>query len=417
MPSALAVMLTQHMGASAKAIVTKGDRVKTGQLIARAEGFLSGNIHAPASGVIGKIDELQDTSGYRRQAIYIDVEGDEWIDGIIQNSHLDAEIKTDGNGILQKILESGIVGLGGATFPTHAKLTLPRGKKARCIIINGVECEPYLTSDHALMLEKGEEIIVGAQLLMRVLDVSRAYIGIEDNKPDAVEHMQKLTIHAKGIEICPLSVKYPQGGEKQLVKAILNREVPSGGFPIDIGAIVFNVGTAFAVYEAVQKNKPLIERIVTVTGKNLRQPSNFRCRIGTPASWLIEAAGGMPEDTGKIIYGGPMMGKALSHSEVPVVKGTAGILLMPQKESFRPLIQPCVRCARCVSVCPMGLEPYLLMPLSQQSLYDQMEQEGIMDCIECGSCSYTCPSGRPLLDHIRLGKSQTGKIIRTRKKL
>jgi Na+-translocating ferredoxin:NAD+ oxidoreductase subunit C len=416
LPGSVAVLLSQHMGAPARAVVNKGDAVKTGQLIARGEGFLSSHVHSPVSGTVAKIEEVHDVSGYRRQAVYIDVLGDDWEDSIIRDGTLDKNIRSDGEEILKKIVDAGIVGLGGATFPTHVKLSVPRGKEATCIIINGVECEPYLTADHALMLEKGEEIMVGIQLLKKALHVNKAYLGIENNKQDAVEHMQRLACGFEGIEVCELQVKYPQGGEKQLVQAIIGREVPSGGLPIDVGVVVFNVGTAFAVYEALQKNKPLIERIVTVTGRHLKQPSNFRTRIGTPVSVLIDAAGGIPENTGKIISGGPMMGKALSNTEVPVVKGTSGILILPEEESARQTSQPCIRCARCLSVCPMGLEPYLLMPLSQQNLFDRLEYEHIMDCIECGSCSYICPACRPLLDYIRLGKSNVGKIIRSRKK-
>jgi len=416
LPGSVAILLSQHLGAPAKVIVNKGDTVKTGQLIAKGEGFVSSNVHASVSGKISKIDDVTDISGYRRQAIYIDVDGDEWMETIIRDNVLDRDFQYSGEEIIRKISEAGIVGLGGATFPTHVKLTVPRGKKAECLIVNGVECEPYLTSDHSLMLEKGEEIIIGIQLLKKALNVSIAHIGIENNKPDVILLMQKLASYYDGIEVHALQVKYPQGGEKQLIKAITGREVPSGGLPVDVGVVAFNVGTVFAVYEAVQKNKPLFERIVTITGKTIKQPANFRVRIGTPISAIIEAAGGLPEDTGKIISGGPMMGKALNNCEVPVMKGTSGILLLAAGESVRRNMLPCIRCAKCVAVCPMGLEPYLLMPLMQNNNFDRLEEEHVMDCIECGSCSYTCPADRPLLDYIRLGKSNVGKIIRTRKK-
>ncbi|MBP1669219.1 MAG: electron transport complex subunit RsxC, partial [Bacteroidetes bacterium] len=231
-----------------------------------------------------------------------------------------------------------------------------------------------------------------------------------------IQNLKVLAQKYPGTTVSVLEVKYPQGGEKQLIKAILNREVPSGGLPVDVGVVAFNVGTAFAVYEAVQKNKPLFERIVTVTGKSLKQPANLRVRIGTPLASLIEAVGGMPDDTGKIIAGGPMMGKAIASLDVPVVKGSSGIVLLSEKESLRGKIQPCIRCSKCVDTCPMGLEPYLLMPLFQRSLFDRLEEEKVMDCMECGCCSFTCPADRPLLDYIRLGKAQVGKIIRTRKK-
>jgi Na+-translocating ferredoxin:NAD+ oxidoreductase subunit C len=416
LPASVALPLSQHMGAPAKALVNKGDEIKTGQLIAKGEGFLSGNIHASVSGKVARIDDVSDVSGYKRQAIYIDVSGDEWIDTINRDQQLNKEIKSGPAEIIKIIEEAGIVGLGGATFPSHVKLNVPRGKKAECIVINGVECEPFLTSDHALMLEKGNEIMVGIQLLKKALHVKKAIIGIENNKPDAIAHLQSLTSSYEGISVQALKVKYPQGGEKQLIKALTGREVPSGGLPIDVGVVAFNVGTVFAVYEAVQKNKPLFERIVTVTGKHLQQPGNFRSRIGTPIAALIDAAGGLPEDTGKIISGGPMMGKALLNTDVPVVKGTSGVLVMSACESLRKVQQPCVRCSKCIAVCPMGLEPYLLMPLAQQNQFDRLETEHVMDCIECGSCSYICPAARPLLDFIRLGKTSVGKIIRSRKK-
>ncbi len=265
------------------------------------------------------------------------------------------------------------------------------------------------------MLEKGEEMLVGIRIIMKALKVERAIIGIEANKPDAINHLQKLAVNYNGIEVSALKVMYPQGGEKQLIKALINREVPSGGLPIDVGTVVHNVGTAFAVYQAVQKNKPLIERVVTLTGKSVARPSNFMVRIGVPIFYLIEAAGGLPEDTGKIISGGPMMGKALNSLDVPVTKGVSGILLMPENESSRRAVKNCIRCAKCVSVCPMGLEPYILMVYGEKHIWDKAEKYSVMDCIECGSCSYTCPSDRPLLDYIRLAKSEVGKIIRARK--
>ena len=410
------IPIAQHIGAPSIPVVNKGDTVKVGQKIAESNGFVSTNIHSSVSGKVLKIDKSLDSSGYKRDAVFIQVEGDEWEDSIDRSETLVLENNLTSQEIVEKILEAGIVGLGGATFPSHVKLSVPRGKTADYLLINGVECEPYLTADHTLMLEKGEEIIVGISLLMKGLKVEKAIIGIENNKPDAIEHMTKIAQTYQGITIQPLKVQYPQGGEKQLIKALLNREVPSGGLPIDVGVVVFNVGSAFAVYEAIQKHKPLVERVVTVTGKALEKPSNFRVRIGTSIQTLIDAAGGTPEDTGKIVNGGPMMGKAIADTAIPVVKGSSGILLFKKEESKRKEIEPCIRCAKCVSVCPMGLEPYLLMPLTENKVFDRLENEKVMDCIECGSCSYICPSGRPLLDFIRLGKLNVGKIIRSRRK-
>lgn len=415
LPKTVFIPVSQHIGAPSEAIVQKGDQVKVGQLIAKSTGFVSANIHSSVSGIVKKIDVGPDTSGYPKKGIYIDVEDDIWEEKIDRSRELNPNFSLDSTAILAKIQEAGVVGLGGATFPTHVKLMPPKGMKAEVLLINGVECEPYLTSDHRMMLEHGEELFVGTQLLMKALNVTKAAIGIENNKPDAIEKMSGLAVKYSNISIIPLVVKYPQGGEKQLIKAVTGREVPSGALPISVGAIVSNIATTFAVYEAVQKNKPLFERVVTVTGKSVQHPSNFRVRIGTAISELIEAAGGLPENCGKIINGGPMMGKAVSNTEIPVTKGTSGVLMMPEKESTRPKMMSCIRCSRCVSVCPMGLEPYLLMTVSEKQLWDRAEFESVMDCIECGSCSYTCPASRPLLDYIRLGKGKVGAIMRTRK--
>ncbi|MDX9933262.1 MAG: RnfABCDGE type electron transport complex subunit C, partial [Bacteroidales bacterium] len=288
------------------------------------------------------------------------------------------------------------------------------GKKAEYLIINAVECEPYLTADHRLMLEKGEEILIGVQILMKALEVKKAIIGIENNKPDAIAHLTKLSASYPGISVQGLKVKYPQGAEKQLIKAAINREVPSGKLPIEVGCVVQNVGTTFAVYEAVQKNKPLIERVVTVTGKKVSKPSNFMVRIGTPVSVLIDKCGGIPEGTGKMINGGPMMGKAFASTDISVTKGTSGILMMDEKESKRVKEYNCIRCGRCTTVCPMGLEPYLLGLAGENQNWEIAENNRVMDCMECGSCQFTCPSGRPLLDNIRLSKNKVGQIIRKR---
>lgn len=413
-PETVIIPLSQHIGAPAVPVVNKGDKVLTGQVIAKASGFVSANIHSSVSGTVSKIDSLPGVSGYKQTSVVIDVSGDEWIDTVDKTPDLQSEISHTAEEITGRCLDAGIVGLGGATFPTHVKLKVPQGRKCDLLIINGVECEPFLTSDHRLMLEKGEEIITGARIMMKALGVEKAMIGIENNKPDAIANLSKICMKYENIEVRALRVKYPQGGEKQLIKALTGREVPSGGLPLDVGVIVQNAGTAFAVYEAVQKNKPLIERVVTITGKDLANPGNYMVRIGTRVGKLIEAAGGAPENTGKLINGGPMMGKALNSPDVPVVKGTSGILLFPENESERAEILPCIRCGRCIVACPMSLEPYLLMTLSEKELSERAEKEHITDCMECGSCSYICPSRRPLLDYIRLGKSTVMKKIRER---
>lgn len=415
LPKQAVFPLSQHIGAPALPIVKKGDLVKVGTKIAEAGGFVSAPIFSSVSGKVNKVDSVIDASGYRKPAIFIDVEGDEWEETIDRSNVLEAKCELTPEEIVAKIKNAGIVGMGGACFPTHVKLTPPPGCRAECVIINAVECEPYLTADHRLMLEKTDEILVGISILMRAAKVSRAYIGIENNKPDAIQRMTEKATQYPGIEIVPLKVKYPQGGEKQLIDAVIGRQVPAPpAIPIHVGAVVQNVGTAYAVYEAVQKNKPLFERVVTVTGKSLKNPSNFLTRMGTPMSQLIEAAGGLPEDTGKVIGGGPMMGKALANTEVPICKGSSGVLLMNDKEARRAEPQPCIRCAKCVGVCPMGLEPFLLATCSAKGDWERVEHEMIMSCIECGSCQFTCPSHRPMLDYIRLGKGKVGGIIRAR---
>lgn len=411
-PKEVKVPLGQHIGAPAQPVVAVGDVVKVGQLLAQATGFVSANVHSPVSGKVKKIEEFPDANGYAKKCILIAVDGDEWVDTIDRSPEVKREVSMAPADIIKRIQEMGIVGMGGATFPAHVKLSLPPGKKCEALIINGVECEPYLTSDHRLMLEHGEEVLVGVKILMSALGVSKAYIGIENNKPDAIDKLTKLAKEFDGIEVQPLKLRYPQGGEKQLIDALMGRQVPSGRLPIDVGAVVQNVGTAFAIYEAVQKNKPLVERVVCVTGKTLSQPGNFLVRVGTPVTSLIEAAGGMPDDCGKVIGGGPMMGRAYARLDVPVVKGTSGITLLSAADARRKPVQNCIRCAKCVGVCPMGLEPYLLLSLGKVSRLDELRAERVMDCIECGSCVFACPSNRPLLDYIRLGKSGVGAKLR-----
>ncbi|KAA6338186.1 Electron transport complex subunit RnfC [termite gut metagenome] len=413
-PKQAVILLGQHIGAPAKPIVAKGDKVKAGTKIAEANGFVSTAIHSSVSGKVAKVDSIIDASGYAKPAVFIDTEGDEWEESIDCSDTLVKECALTPEEIIKKIADAGIAGMGGACFPTHVKLTPPPSSKAECVIINAVECEPYLTADHQLMLEHAEEILVGTAILMKAAKVNKAFIGIESNKPDAIRLMTKAASAYVGITVVPLKVKYPQGSEKQLIAAVAGRQVSSGALPVSVGAVVQNAGTAFAVYQAVQKNKPLFERVITVTGKSLPKPSNFMARIGTPVQQLIDACGGLPEDTGKIISGGPMMGKALIHTDVPTAKGSSGIVIMNRKEAKRGEAQNCIRCAKCVSVCPMGLESYLLSALSENGNYERLEQEKIMDCMECGSCQFTCPANRPLLDYCRLGKSKVGAIIRAR---
>lgn len=414
-PKEAIIPLAQHIGAPCQPVVKKGDPVKVGTLIGKSVGFVSANIHSSVSGTVQKIDKTLDTSGYKRDAVFIKVEGDEWEPSIDRSETLMKECALSPKEIIAKIAESGIVGMGGATFPSHVKLTPPPGTKAEVLIINAVECEPYLTSDHELMLEKTEEILVGIAILMKAVNVNRAVIGIENNKKDAIDKFTQAVKSYPGIEVQALKVQYPQGGEKQLIDAVCGRQVASGALPISVGAIVQNVGTIFAIYEAVQKNKPLIERVVTVTGKDVKNPCNVISRVGVSLTALIDYAGGLPETTGKIISGGPMMGKALASADIPVTKGTSGVLIIPTLEAKRQAMKDCIRCAKCVHICPMGLNPTLLMNLTEYEVWDRAEKQRVTDCIECGSCSYTCPADRPLLDYIRLGKGKVMGIVRARK--
>ena len=414
LPQKAIVPLAQHIGAPAQPVVEKGQKVKVGELIAKAGGFVSANVHSPVSGTVTKIDSTIDSWGMRMPAIFIDVEGDEWLETIDRTPDVIREFQLDPKEIISRIADAGIVGLGGACFPTQVKLMPPPGKTAEVLIVNRVECEPYLTCDHQLMLEHGEEIMIGIQLLMRALNIQKAIIGIEKNKPDAIARMSELASRTLGVEVRPLKLKYPQGGEKQLIDACIGRQVPSGALPIEVGAVVDNVATIYAVYEAVQKRKPLISRVMTVTGKSLAKPGNYMVRFGTPLTQVVDFAGGVPQDTGKIIGGGPMMGRAMNNLDMPAHKRTSGLLFLPESESVRVEPENCIRCGKCVSACPMGLEPYLLSKQAELGMWDEMEQHDVMDCIDCGCCLFTCPSHRPLLDYIRMGKAQVGGIIRAR---
>ena len=415
--------LSQHIGAPAKPVVAKGDKVKVGTMIAEAGGFVSAPIYSSVSGTVLKIDTAVDATGYRKPAIIINVDGDEWEESIDRSNKLETveeHPELTPEEIVNRIKVAGVTGMGGAGFPTFIKLCPPPTAKAECVIINAVECEPYITADYRLMLEKSDEILVGLELLMKAAKVTRGYIGIETNKPQAIELLadkcaKKFGGSAYEVEVVPLKQRYPQGGEKQLVDAVINRQVPAPpAIPVNVGAIVQNVGTAFAVYEAVMKHKPLFERYTTVTGKKLRQPGNYLVRMGTPMKDLIAVCGGMPEEDSKVLAGGPMMGKAMTSTDVPVCEGTNSVTILSGEDAVRKEPQPCIRCAKCVSACPMGLEPYLLAKLSAVSNWERCESEDIVSCIECGSCQFTCPAHRPLLDNIRLGKQTVMGIIRSR---
>lgn len=419
LPDVAIFPLEQHIGAPAKPIVAVGDKVKAGQMIAEAGGFVSAPVHSSVSGTVQKIATFTDGWGFDKMAIHIKVEGSEWIENISTDNKLRNECNLSSEEIIKKIADAGIVGLGGACFPTQVKLMPPKDMSVDTLIINAVECEPYLTHNHQLMLEKPAEVLMGVRILMQALNIKKAIIGIEANKMDAVESLRddesmNRLIGESNIEVVPLKLKYPQGGEKQLIEALTGRKVPNGGIPAAVGCVVQNVGTAFAVYEAVQLNKPLVEVMMTVTGPSVTNSGNFMVRIGTPIEKVLEMAGGIPEDTGKIIGGGPMMGKTYSHTNHPVNKRSSGLLLLP-KDLAAPLEEKnCIRCGKCVQNCPMGLAPYLLATQGEMALWDDMEKEQVANCIECGCCTFTCPSNRPLLDYIRYGKQTVMANIRAR---
>lgn len=412
--------LSQHIGAPAVPLVKKGDKVKVGTKIAEAGGPVSASIHSSVSGTVAKVGTMIDATGYSKPVIIINVEDDVWEEFIDRSDKLEPLDKHDEltpAEIIRRIKEAGITGMGGAGFPAHVKLNPPASAKIDSVIINAVECEPYITSDYRLMMEHVDEILVGVKLLLRAVSAEHGYIGIEANKPKAIKLFMEKTTNDDFIKVVPLKQKYPQGGEKQLIDAVIRRQVPDPpAIPANVGAVVVNVGTAFAVYQAVMKNKPLFERYTSVTGKKIRQPKNFLVRMGTPISQLIDACGGMPEGDNKVIAGGPMMGRALMNTEVPICKGTNSITVLSGKEAGRnKKVGPCIRCAKCVGVCPMGLEPYVLATSSAAHNWAKAEEHFITSCIECGSCQYTCPANRPMLDNIRLGKSKVTALIKARK--
>ena len=417
LPEKVVVLMNQHLGAPATPVVAKGDKVKVGQLIGEAQAFMCANVHSPVSGTVTKIDTCKDPFGLAKPAIYIDVEGDEWMESIDRTPDIKRECNLEPKEIVAKLKEMGIVGLGGATFPAHIKYSVPDGKKAEYLIINAVECEPYLTSDHRVMLEHAEEICIGISILRKAVGVPCAYIGIENNKPEPIRVMREMAAKFQGIEVVPLKLKYPQGAEKQLINAVTGRKVPSGKLPIDVGCVVSNVGTTFAVYEAIQKNKPLIENILTVTGKKLPSQHNYQVRIGITYNDIIKhSIGELPENTGKVISGGPMMGKAVCNLDAPTTKGASSVLVFDESEACRNTETNCIRCGKCMNACPMGLEPYLFSSLVKNGRFEEAGKNNILDCIECGCCYFSCPANKPLTDEIRLGKNKYRGILAAKQK-
>lgn len=414
-PAEFRIMLSQSIGKPAKPVVKPGDHVMAGEMIAQADGFVSAPVHSPVDGTVKKIEPTRTPQGIWQDSIVI-APDDASPDGSDTPQKENPSLSdSEANALTpEKLIElignAGIVGLGGATFPTRVKLSVPEGKSATHIIINGAECEPYLTCDDALMRADAAKIVKGAALIMKAARAKECIIAIEENKPEAIKAIADAASAAGNMSVVTLKKKYPQGGEKQLIYATTGKTVPAGGLPIDIGCIVDNVATAHAVYEAVYNQRALTQRVVTVTGPSLKNPGNFLVKNGTPLSFLLEAAGGMPDDTGKIFAGGPMMGRAVSTLEATATKGLSGLVVLPESESVRRQPMPCIRCAKCVTICPMGLEPYLFMLQADVMMWEEMKAHGILNCLECGCCSYACPSSRPLLDMIKLGKAEIRKL-------
>jgi electron transport complex protein RnfC len=387
-PKIVVIPLSQHIGAPCKALVSIGQEVKKGEIIGEAGGFVSAPVHSSVSGKVTAIGEFPNAMGRTVLSVVIENDlKDEWT--------------------RDKIKAAGIVGMGGAAFPTAVKLSPPKEKPIDTVMINGAECEPYLTADYRMMLEKPQEIVEGLKILMKILGVEKGYIGIENNKPDAVQKMKEAVSGETGLEVVALEVKYPQGAEKMLIKAIVGREVPPPpGLPMDVGVVVQNVGTAIAIYEAARFGKPLIERVVTVTGEGISEPKNLMVRIGTQISQLIEECGGFKGNVGKVISGGPMMGFAVYSLDVPVTKGTSGILVLPEEKIVHADdFGPCIRCGRCIDACPMYLVPSMISVYSEKGFFEDAKDYGLFDCFECGTCAYVCPSKRPIVQLVRLAKS------------
>jgi Na+-translocating ferredoxin:NAD+ oxidoreductase subunit C len=401
-PAKVVVPLQQHIGAPCKPLVKKGDMVAEGQKIGEAPTFVTAPVHSSISGKVKEIERLPYPGGGKVSSVII--EGDGTVkDWGGEGTHLELESLAKEE-IRNIIREAGIVGMGGAAFPTHVKLSPPKEKKIDAFILNGCECEPYLTSDHRLMVEEPEKVLLGMKAMMKAIGIEKGFIGIEENKPDAIDALERVT-RGSNIKVVALETKYPQGAEKMLIKAVIDRKVPVGKLPMDVGCVVNNVGTAFAVYEAVKYKKPLIERVVTVSGNGIREPRNLLVRIGTSFEDVLNQCGGMAgEGEKEVLNGGPMMGIAQTTLEAPVIKGTSGITVLTGKETKPFKYDPCIRCAGCVEVCPVNLMPYKLGDLGRLYRLDELKAWGGETCIECGCCSYTCPSKRPLLHWIRVGK-------------
>ncbi|MCD6498859.1 MAG: electron transport complex subunit RsxC [Deltaproteobacteria bacterium] len=412
LPDQVVLPCSQHLGAPARPVVAKGDLVKVGQVVAESGGFVSVPIHATVSGKVVEVAGRLHPTGVIQPAVVIAADGkDEWV----ELDPIDQPLEADPDVLKERVRAAGVVGLGGATFPSHVKLSPPKNKPIDRVLLNGAECEPYLTADDRLMREEPERVVKGFRIVMRILGVSQGRLCIEDNKPEAMAAMQKAAAGIDGVEVVALATKYPQGGEKQLIQAVLGRQVPSGGLPMDCGVVVFNVGTCAAIHDAVYLGRPLVDRVCTVTGRAVAQPSNMRVRLGTPVASLLEQAGGTTKQAGKVILGGPMMGLTVPSLDVPVIKGTSGVLVQAADEVVEEPYRACIRCGMCVRVCPIGLTPNEMGSRAEMGHWEELDGLDVMDCIECGSCAYVCPAYRPLVQFFKLGKAQV-RVLRQKRK-
>jgi len=402
-PDRVVIPLWQHTGTPCEPLVARGDHVAAGQKIGKASGPLSAPVHASISGKVTAVELRPDPLGREVMAVAIDGDGENTLAlGVQPRGTLDSLSPDE---IRQAIHEAGIVGLGGAAFPTRVKVSPPPDRTIDTYILNGCECEPFLTGDHRLMLERTADMLLGLRLLMKAVGVTEGYVAVESNKADALEALRPLAGDA-GVKLVMLPTRYPQGSEKHLIKAVLNRVIPSGGLPMDVGVLVSNVGTAVAVAGAVYRGMPLIERVVTVTGQPVRQPANLLLRIGTSFGSAIEFAGGLTEPAGRVVMGGPMTGVAQAGADAPVVKATTGILVLGRRESPPVVSTPCIRCGRCAQSCPMRLLPLQYDALVRVGNYERTRELFVLDCIECGACAWACPARRPLVHAIRLAKGE-----------
>ncbi len=412
LPDEITLPLSQHLGKEAKALVKKGDEVQPGQMIAQAEGFVSAPIHSSVAGKVMSLGKEQTSSGFPKDSIVIKtnetVESQKFLFTPLNPNAVTAEE------IRERVALAGIVGQGGAAFPTAVKLTPPKDKTIDVVILNGCECEPYLTRDYRFMIERPDDLISGLKLIMKALDVKRGVIGIEDNKPEAIKILSEKAKYEEGIEVVSLKTKYPQGAEKMLIKAVTGREVPPGKLPLDVGAVIQNIGTAIAIHDAIINGEVLITAALTVSGKGIKNPKNLIVPVGTPIQNVIDYCGGVTEDAMKIVVGGPMMGFAQFDLQAPVMKATSGILVLTKDEVAKNPETPCLRCGQCIEACPLNLMPTKLARYTQLNRFEDAEEAGITVCMECGTCAYTCPANIPLVQWIRLGKQKVLQMQKER---